>query len=102
MTDRPGQSEIDPKGLIYQAYRIGGITPSQCRSIFLDWALSLPAGQDSGAAIAELLARFGPDAPDHPMSEVLHQGQAKMTNPRRRGGWRARLTPGNVRAVPVG
>ncbi len=93
MIDRPGQSEIDPKGLIYQAYRIDGITSSQCRSIFLDWALSLPEGHDSGAAIAALLARFGtetPDAPDHPMTEVLQQGQTKVTNPRRRGGWRGR------------
>ncbi len=90
MIDCHGQSEIDPKGLIYQAYQIDGITPSQCRSIFLDWALSLPEGKDSGAAIAELLACFGPDDPDHPMSDVLQQGQAQMTNPRRRGGWRAR------------
>lgn len=90
MVDRPGQSKIDPKGLIYQAFRIDDITPSQCRSIFLDWALSLPAEQDSGAAIAELLARFGADAPDHPMREVLQQGQTRMTNPRRRGGWRGR------------
>jgi len=93
MINRPGQSDIDPKGLIYQAYRIDGITPSQCRSIFLDWALSLPEGKDSAAAIAELLARFGADssgAPDHPMSEVLRQGQTRMTNPHRRGGWRGR------------
>ncbi len=80
----------DPKGLIREAYRIDGITPSQCRSIFLDWALSLPAGQDSDAALTALLARHGTDAPDHPMSDVLRQGLIKMTNPRRRGGWRSR------------
>lgn len=90
MIDRPGQSAIDPKGLIYQAYRIDGITASQCRSIFLDWALSLHEDQDSGAAIVELLARAGPDATDHPMSMVLQQGLTKTTNPRRRGGWRGR------------
>jgi len=29
----------DPRGLIREAYKIDGITASQCRSIFLDWAL---------------------------------------------------------------
>ena len=81
----------DPKGLIREAFRIDGITPSQCRSIFLDWALSLPAGQDTHAAIGILLARHAGDAPaDHPMREVLRQGLTQLTNPRRRGGWRAR------------
>lgn len=80
----------DPKGLIFEAYRIDGITPSQCRSIFLDWALSLPAGQDTDAVLSDLLERYGTDAPDHPMSDVMRQGLTKITNPRRRGGWRAR------------
>ena len=31
----------DPKGLIYESYRIPDISPPECRSIFLDWALSL-------------------------------------------------------------
>ena len=35
--------ENDPKGLIFEAYRIDGITLPECRTIFLDWALSLPA-----------------------------------------------------------
>jgi len=80
----------DPKGLIREAYRIDGITPSQCRSIFLDWALSLPEGQNTGAVLSELLEQYGVDAPDHPMNDVLRQGLTKMTNPRRRGGWRTR------------
>ena len=88
-TDKPDKSQ-DPKGLIFEAYRIDGITPSQCRSIFLDWALSLPDGQDSGAILQDLMARYGAQAPDHPMTEVMQQGLTKMTNPRRRGGWRAR------------
>ena len=80
----------DPKGLIHESYQIEGITPSQCRSIFLDWALSLPAGADTDAVMRELLARYGDAAPDHPMTEVMRQGLTKMTNPRRRGGWRTR------------
>ncbi|PCH66800.1 MAG: hypothetical protein COC12_12420, partial [Rhodobacteraceae bacterium] len=38
----------------------------------------------------ELLARYGDAAPDHPMTEVMRQGLTKLTNPRRRGGWRTR------------
>jgi len=40
-------SPNDPKGLIYEAYRIDGITKPECRTIFLDWALSLPVGRDT-------------------------------------------------------
>ncbi len=81
---------LDPKGLIGDSYRIEAITASECRSIFLDWALSLPAGQDPRAALRVLLARHGADAPDHPMTEVLRAGLCDMGAPRRRGGWRAR------------
>ena len=85
-----GDTDIDPKGLIREAYRIDGITPAQCRSIFLDWALSLPAGLDTGPALKTLLARYRADAPDHPMTEVLRGGLTVMVSPRRRGGWRSR------------
>ncbi|APE43617.1 hypothetical protein BOO69_09475 [Sulfitobacter alexandrii] len=83
-------SEQDPKGLVHESYRIDGITLSECRTIFLDWALSLPLEQDTGAAIKTLLAQYGEDAPDHPMTQVLREGQGGMTAPRRRGGWRGR------------
>ncbi|MGR3759009.1 hypothetical protein ACUXV3_02580 [Roseobacteraceae bacterium NS-SX3] len=85
-----GRTELDPKGLIYESYRIGGITAAECRSIFLDWALSLPAGADSRDAIAGLLERYRDAAPEHPMTAVLQQGLEEMAAPRRRGGWRAR------------
>ncbi len=81
---------IDPKGLIREAYRIDGIGPAECRSIFLDWALSLPEGQEAVACLPILLDRYGRDAPDHPMTEVLRQGQTTLARPRRRGGWRSR------------
>lgn len=80
----------DPKGLIYESYRIDGITPAECRSIFLDWALSLPAGEETSKSLPILLARYGADHPDHPMTEVLREGQTSLTAPRRRGGWRGR------------
>lgn len=91
MTDTGRNDTLqDPKGLIREAFRIDGITPSQCRSIFLDWALSLPAGQDTNHALQDLLARYGAQVPDHPMSEVMRQGLTRLTNPCRRGGWRSR------------
>lgn len=79
---------LDRKGLIQDAYAISEITEAQCRSIFLDWALSLPAEQDNRAAIETQLAKHG--NPDHPMTEVLTRGLQTMEKPRRRGGWRSR------------
>jgi len=85
-----GDPENDPKGLIREAYRIDGITPSQCRSIFLDWALSLTEEGTTDAALKTLLARYGDGAPNHPMTQVLREGLTTMAAPRRRGGWRTR------------
>jgi hypothetical protein len=84
---------LDPKALIAEAYRIDGIGPEECRSIFLDWALSVPVDVDTGALIGALLARHGEAAPDHPMTAVLREGLAQMTAPRRRGGWKSRPRP---------
>ena len=83
-------AELDHKQLIHEAYRIEGITASQCRSIFLDWALSLPVQLDNRAAITQLLAHYGDEPADHPMTVVLKQGLDETANPRRRGGWRSR------------
>ena len=85
-----GDVDVDPKGLIFEAYRIENITAAECRSIFLDWALGLPDAQETGAALRTLIARYGVDAPDHPMSVVLRDGLTSVATPRRRGGWRSR------------
>ncbi|WP_299736858.1 hypothetical protein [uncultured Roseobacter sp.] len=82
--------ENDPKGLILEAYRIDGISKSECRTVFLDWALSLPDGQDTGRVLKVLVRQYGADHPDHPMTEVMTEGLASMATPRRRGGWRSR------------
>ena len=79
----------DPKGLIAEAYRIEGVGAPECRSIFLDWALSLPEDLDQSEALQILLERHGA-AEDHPMTAVLLEGQVKLTGPRRRGGWKSR------------
>ena len=77
----------DPRGVIREAYRMEGIGPEDCRSIFLDWALALPAGADTAPLIHDLLARHG--AEGHPMTGILREGLARV-EPRRRGGARGR------------
>lgn len=85
---------LDPKGLIRESYRIAGITDAECRSIFLDWALSLPAGIATADAIRGLLsARLDAQTQpreNHPMTAILEQGLVQMISPKRRGGWRSR------------
>ena len=88
MTDK--RDALDPKGLIFEAYRIDGITKGECRSIFLDWALSLPGDGDTTAELAAIHARYAAANPDHPMTEVITEGLAAAETPRRRGGWRSR------------
>ena len=82
----------DPKGLIRESYRIDGITPGECRSVFMDWALSLPVGATFKDALTFLIEVYAASEPDHPMSAVLNEG---LTMPegeaRRRGGRSARV-----------
>lgn len=79
-------SEADPKGLVRESYRIEGITGGECRSIFMDWALSVKVDADHPAAIRVLLAHYGPGAPDHPMTDTLKAGLTAPQPPKRRGG----------------
>ena len=82
----------DPKGLIRESYRIEGIGTVECRSIFLDWALSLAPGTDQAEAMRVVLASYGADA-GHPMSEVLAEGLSRTdAQPARRGGRAGRLS----------
>ena len=80
----------DPKGLIREAYRMDEVTLEECRSIFMDWALSLPDTSAAPEAAARLLATHGARAPDHPMSIVLSAAESRAAPPARRGGWRGR------------
>ena len=83
----------DPKGLIFESYRIEGISHGECRSIFMDWALSLP-DPDPAPHIAALLARYAPDNPDHPMTAVLQEAQEAPPKAGRRGGRAGRVGRG--------
>ena len=79
-------AEADPKGLVRESYRIDGITAGECRSIFMDWALSIPVGAPVVDAVRVLIATYGLPNPDHPMTAVLHQALTAPEAPRRRGG----------------
>lgn len=80
----------DPKGLIRESYRIEGITAGECRSIFMDWALSLPLDAETRAPLLYLLQVYGTDT-SHPMSTVLQDALEAPDLPKRRGGRAARL-----------
>lgn len=84
-----GHDPHDPKGLVREAYAIPGIGAPECRSIFLDWALSLPDGADPRAAVRALLDRHGKEG--HPMTAVLRAALSAPQAPRRRGGRAGRL-----------
>ena len=81
---------FDPKALITEAYKIEGITLDECRSVFLDWALSLPDEVRPQDYLVALLARHTPGALDHPMTQVMKDGLQTISAPKRRGGWRSR------------
>jgi len=80
----------DPKRLIAESYRIEGITEPECRSIFLDWALSVGA-EPPADLIRALIDRHGAECPDHPMTRVLQEGLVAPRRPARRGGRAGRL-----------
>ena len=84
-------TEADPKGLVRESYRIEGITLEECRSIFIDWALSLPVDAPLPDLIHALLAQYDGPEPDHPMGAVLREALDHSPEPRRRGGHAARV-----------
>lgn len=80
-----GNLDIDPRGLIFEAYRIEGITTQDCRVIFLDWAMK-EAGDDIRVKLDSLLAEYEAANPDHPMNAVIREGLAQPQRRGRRGG----------------
>lgn len=90
MAQRDDTAIFDHKGLIREAYRMEGIGTAEARSIFLDWALSLPSTTEQSMALNALYAHYGREAPEHPMSVVLAEAMIAPDSPRRRGGWRGR------------
>jgi hypothetical protein len=84
-------AEADPKGLIRESYAMEGITTSECRSIFIDWALSLGVSVAVPVALRAVIAHYAAGWPAHPMSVVLNDGLVAPEPPRRRGGRAARV-----------
>lgn len=83
---------FDPKGLIREAFRIEGIAAPECRSIFLDWVLGLPADSDTEAEVRKLIAYHQKSSgDDHPMMLTLQAALTGSATPHRRGGRQARL-----------
>ncbi len=93
MTDtRPADIiAADPKGLIRESYAMEGITLEECRSILIDWALSLPIECDVLAATNRLLAHYGAGRGDHPMTQLLTLALTQGARPVRRGGRAGRV-----------
>lgn len=82
-----GNLDIDPRGLIFESYRMDGIRVEECRSIFLDWALGMPEAADMPAALETLKAEYGVNNPDHPMSGIIEEGLTRQSaSPKRRRG----------------
>lgn len=89
MTDL--MTAIDPRGLIRDSYVIEGITPCECRSIFLDWALFDDHEMTQEKRIEALLDHYGEASPAHPMTHVLRDALVKADTPKRRGGRAGRV-----------
>lgn len=81
----------DPRGLVREAYRINGITAGECRTIFLDWALGVPAGTDTRSEVQHLLVQYADQPPDHPMTQTLVAALKDTNPPKRRGGRAGRI-----------
>ncbi len=82
---------LDPKGLIFEAYRIEGITAGECRTIFLDWALGVAMDGDMKSNVQQLLTQYAEHPNDHPMTQTLVAALAEAKPARRRGGRAGRL-----------
>ena len=84
----------DPKGLIRESFAIEGIGAPECRSIFLDWALSVPQDADMKAEVTRLIDHYAAREPaDHPMMQTLRAALADSGPARRRGGRAGRMAP---------
>lgn len=80
-----GDLDIDPRGMIYEAYRIEGLVIEEARAIFLDWALG-EAKVDMSADLKLLLKTYGEGNADHPMTQVITEGLQAAPKAGRRGG----------------
>ena len=78
----------DPRGLLYEANQIDGITLADCKTIFLDWVLGLDYNIDQIKAVSSALKEYEDDNPKHPMTTVLRDGIELQGKSRKRLGGR--------------
>ncbi|MCY4184297.1 MAG: hypothetical protein OXD45_03130 [Rhodobacteraceae bacterium] len=90
MNKKLNYHSADPRGLIYEAYRMEPLKDEEYRSIFLDWALGLPMEQDTFELINDLLSVYQIEYPDHPMTRILCEGL--KTNKTRTNRRRSRIS----------
>jgi len=83
-----GKLAEDPRGLLYEAYQIDGITLADCKTIFLDWVLGLDYNIDQIKAVSSALKEYEDDNPKHPMTTVLRDGIELQGKSRKRLGGR--------------
>ncbi|MFK5998129.1 MAG: hypothetical protein QM492_08465 [Rhodobacterales bacterium] len=90
-----GNLKIDPRGMIFEAYRIEGVTVEECRMIFLDWAMHTPEG-DMKSYLQELLDEYeAANPPEHPMTQLIRDGLASSETMGKRNGGRTHRAPKN-------
>ncbi|MCY4542331.1 MAG: hypothetical protein OXB95_08065 [Rhodobacteraceae bacterium] len=90
-------ASADPKGLIAEAYSIEGISEAECRTIFLEWAMTLRSGIDPIQALKVLLEHYQPDCANHHMTALLAEGAASGKNARSTRRGRERTRSGRTR-----
>ena len=59
-----GKLKEDPRGLLFEAYRIDGITSPECKTIFLDWVLGLASDLNIHMVIKAALDEYQVSNPD--------------------------------------
>ncbi len=79
----PEFSAHDPRGLIGSSFEIEGITIEDCRTIFLDWAMSVSTTELAETA-AVLAQAHRERYPDHPMLMVLDEARQEVPSSSRR------------------
>ena len=94
---KKGAHPADPRGLILEAYNIEDLSEKDCRTIFLDWALGVPAESDMARLMSELAGHYVDLNPEHPMSMLLNENTGSTKNVRSlRGRFSKRKGQGKV------
>ena len=88
---RPGSlPQHDPRGLIFEAYRMSGLSLEDCRTIFLDWALGMQDVSEYSAALSAFHSAYCLKYPGHPMTSVIEEGMREAVSPAGKRGRHSR------------